>query len=175
MAWRESRGGGGGWAPPGAGAAGGGALVAINSFTQNLRTSVAEQARSLLGADISFRSNRALTPRVNALLDSLIAPDSGKAHPRGGRRALQISFVGMADLPRTARVRLVQVRAVEGGYPFYGAIATEPRGKWRSFADSDGVLVDPVLLSALNARIGDTLALGNGRFPIVGEGEQIGS
>src|ERR1041385_2558407 len=175
MAWRESRGGRRLWLLTGSVVAGVAALVAINSFTQNLRSSVAEQARSLLGADLSFRSNRALTSRVNALLDSLIAPDSSTAHPRSGRRALQISFVGMAYVPRTAGVRLVQVRAVEGGYPFYGSIATEPRGKWRSFADSDGVLVDPVLLSALNARIGDTLALGNGRFPIVGEGEQIGS
>src|ERR1051325_6743601 len=99
MAWRESRGGRRLWLLTGSGIAGGGALVAVNSFTQNLRTSVAEQARSLLGADISFRSNRALTPRVNALLDSLIAPDSGKAHPRGGRPALQIRFVGVADAP----------------------------------------------------------------------------
>ena len=168
MAWRESRGGRRLWLLTGSVVAGVAALVAINSFTQNLRSSVAEQARSLLGADMAFRSNRALTPRVNALLDSLIAPDSSKANPRSGRRALQISFVGMAYVPRTAGVRLVQVRAIEGGYPFYGSIATEPKGKWRSLGDSDGVLVDPVLLSALNARIGDTLALGNGRFPIAG-------
>ena len=168
MAWRESRGRRRLWLLTGSVIAGVAALVAINSFTQNLRTSVAEQARSLLGADMSFRSNRALTPRVDALLDSLVAPDSSHANPRSGRRALQISFVGMAYVPRTAGVRLVQVRAIEGGYPFYGAIATEPNGKWRSLADSDGVLVDPVLLSALNARIGDTLALGNGRFPIAG-------
>jgi putative ABC transport system permease protein len=166
MAWRESRAGRRRlWLLTGAVTAGVAALVAINSFTQNLRTSVAAQARALLGADLAFHSGKALPPAVNALLDSLIVPGPDG---RAGRRALQISFVGMAYVPRTPGVRLVQVRAIEGGYPFYGAISTEPAGRWQRLADADGVLVDPVLLSALGARLGDTLALGNGRFPILG-------
>lgn len=166
MAWRESRAGRRRlWLLTGAVTAGVAALVAINSFTQNLRTSVAAQARALLGADLAFHSGKALPPAVNALLDSLIVPGPDG---RAGRRALQISFVGMAYVPRTPGVRLVQVRAIEGGYPFYGAISTEPAGRWQRLAEADGVLVDPVLLSALGARLGDTLALGNGRFPILG-------
>lgn len=166
MAWRESRAGRRRlWLLTGAVTAGVAALVAINSFTQNLRTSVAAQARALLGADLAFHSGKALPPAVNALLDSLIVPGPDG---RTGRRALQISFVGMAYVPRTPGVRLVQVRAIEGGYPFYGAISTEPAGRWQRLAEADGVLVDPVLLSALGARLGDTLALGNGRFPILG-------
>ena len=170
MAWRESRAGRRRlWLLTGAVTAGVAALVAINSFTQNLRVSVAEQARALLGADLSFRSSRAFPPRVEALLDSLIAPDtSGGSATRGGRRALQVSFVAMAYVPRTTGVRLVQARAVAGGYPFYGEIVTEPAGIWRALDRQDGVLVDPVLLTALRAEVGDTLALGNGRFPILG-------
>jgi putative ABC transport system permease protein len=153
----------------GAVTAGVAALVAINSFTQNLRVSVAEQARALLGADLSFRSGRAFPPRVEALLDSLIAPDSGAGRlARSGRRALQVSFVAMAYVPRTTGVRLVQARAVAGGYPFYGEIVTQPAGRWRALERQNGVLVDPVLLTALHAELGDTLALGNGRFPILG-------
>lgn len=168
MAWRESRAGRRRlWLLTGAITAGVAALVAINSFTQNMRSSVAEQARALLGADLSFSSGRAFPPRVEALLDSLVAPDPAAQEARG-RRALQVSFVGMAYVPRTTGVRLVQVRAVEGGYPFYGEITTEPAGKWRSLAQQDGALVDPVFLSALGARVGDTLALGNARFPILG-------
>ncbi len=168
MAWRESRAGRRRlWLLTGAVTAGVAALVAINSFTQNLRTSVAEQARALLGADLSFHSGKALPPRVDALLDSLIAPGAGPDR-RAGRRALQVSFVAMAYVPRTPGVRLVQARAIEGGYPFYGAIRTDPAGQWRRLATENGVLVDPVLLSGLGARVGDTLALGKGRFPILG-------
>jgi putative ABC transport system permease protein len=168
MAWRESRAGRRRlWLLTGAVTAGVAALVAINSFTQNLRTSVAEQARALLGADISFRSGKVFPPRVEALLDSLITPDSATGRP-AGRRALQVSFVAMAYVPRTPGVRLVQVRAIEGDYPFYGTILTDPAGGWRRLGQQDGALVDPVLLTALGAKLGDTLALGNGRFPILG-------
>lgn len=168
MAWRESRAGRKRlWLLTGAITAGVAALVAINSFTQNLRTSVAEQAKALLGADLSITSRGTFTPRVEALLDSLIAPDSAAQRP-AGLRALQVSFPGMGYVPRTKGARLVQVRAVDGGYPFYGEITTLPAGRWRALSDNDGALVDRALLTALDAQVGDTLALGEARFPILG-------
>ncbi len=168
MAWRESRAGRKRlWLLTGAITAGVAALVAINSFTQNLRTSVAEQANALLGADLSISSRGAFTPRVEALIDSLIAPDSAAQRP-AGRRALQVSFPGMAYVPRSKGIRLVQVRAVEGGFPFYGEITTQPAGRWRALSATDGALVDPALLTALGAELGDTLALGEARLPILG-------
>ena len=168
MAWREARAGRRRlWLLTGAVTAGVAALVAINSFTVNLRTSVAEQAKAILGADLSITARAPFSPRVNALIDSLIAPDSG-AGGSPGRRALQVSFAAMAYVPRTAGVRLVQVRAIEGDFPFYGEITTDPAGRWRALGRRDGALVDPALLAALGGAIGDTLALGNARFPIIG-------
>ena len=168
MAWRESRSGRRRlWLLTGAITAGVAALVAINSFTQNLRTSVAEQAKALLGADLSITSRQKFSPRVEALIDSLVAPDSAARRP-AGRRAMQVSFPAMAYVPRTSGVRLVQVRAVEGGYPYYGEITTQPAGQWRALASMEAALVDPALLTALGARVGDTLALGEARFPILG-------
>jgi putative ABC transport system permease protein len=168
MAWRESRAGRRRlWLLTGAITAGVAALVAINSFTQNLRTSVAEQARALLGADLSISGRAAFSPRVEALFDTLVAPDTAAKRP-AGRRALQVSFPSMAFVTRTEGVRLVQVRAVEGAYPFYGRIITEPAGLWGSLERTDGALVDPTLLAALGGRPGDTLALGEARYPILG-------
>jgi putative ABC transport system permease protein len=168
MAWRESRAGRRRlWLLTGAVSAGVAALVAINSFTQNLRTSVAAQAKALLGADLGLTSRAPFTPRVDALIDSLIAPDTGQGRT-AGRRALEVSFAAMAFVPRTQGVRLVQVRAVDGDFPFYGSITTEPAGLWRELQRRDGTLVDPALLAVLGARIGDTLALGNARLPILG-------
>ncbi len=74
----------------------------------------------------------------------------------------------MGYVPRTSGTRLVQVAAVEGGYPFYGEIRTEPAAAWRELPQGHRVVVDPSLLTALNARLGDTLALGEGRFVISG-------
>jgi putative ABC transport system permease protein len=136
------------------------ALVAIGSFTDNLRDSVRGQARALLGADLALSGRRRLPPAAEAVLDTLTA--------RGGRVARLTSFAGMAYVPRTSGTRLVQVAAVEGGYPFYGEIRTAPAAAWRELQQGGRVVVDPSLLTALNARVGDTLALGEARFAISG-------
>ena len=135
------------------------ALVAINSFTDNLQDSVRRQARALLGADLALVSRQAFSPRVEALLDSL---------SRGARLSRVTSFAGMAYVTRTAGTRLVQVAAVEGQFPFYGEIRTDPQPAWAQLLNGRHVVVDPSLLTALSARIGDTVSLGEGRFVITG-------
>lgn len=168
MAWRESRGARRRlWLLTGAVAAGVAALVAVNSFATNLRDSVTAQAQALLGADLSLSSRRPFSDRVAALTDTLLTPAAGTSQPRG-QVARVTSFGAMAFVPRTAGVRLVQVAAVEPGYPFYGAIVTEPAGAWPALQDGGKVLVDPSLLTALEAQLGDTLALGDARLVIAG-------
>jgi putative ABC transport system permease protein len=146
-------------------AAGVAALVAINGFTENLRTSVGAQAKALLGADLAISSRKPFTARVTSLVDTLRRADTAKTH-RPGRAALVTSFSGMAYVTRTAGVRLVQVKAVEPGYPFYGSIVTAPRDRWATLAEGGRVIVDPTVLTALGARLGDTLALGDARLVI---------
>jgi putative ABC transport system permease protein len=164
MAWRESRS-----TLPRLGllmaavSAGVAALVSINSFSANLQQSVRQQARAVLGADLVLGSGNAFSPRAEALLAELRA----RAGP-GTRQARVARFSGMAYVPRTAGSRLVQVTALEAGYPFYGAIQTEPPGAWPALPEGGGVLVDPSLLAALDARVGDTLALGEARLAIRG-------
>jgi putative ABC transport system permease protein len=136
------------------------ALVAIDSFTENLRDSVRQQAQALLGADLSLLGRQPLTPHAEAVLDTLVAG--------GAQLARVTSFGGMAYVPRTAGTRLVQVAAVQGQYPFYGSIRTDPSTAWSVLQSGPNVVVDPSLLSTLNARVGDTLSLGKTRFVIMG-------
>src|SRR6185437_7146624 len=63
--------------------------------------------------------------------------------------------------------RLVQVRAMGAGAPFYGVIETSPSDKWKDLQSGPYAIVDSSLLIALNARIGDTLSLGYARFAIL--------
>ncbi|MEP6574084.1 MAG: FtsX-like permease family protein [Gemmatimonadota bacterium] len=161
MAWRESRAAGRRLLLLTATISiGVGALVAINSFTDNLRDSVEHQSRNLMGADLSVSSRSALTPKARALVDTLAG--------RGGKLSMVTNFEGMAYVPRTAGARLVRVSAIEGGYPFYGEIRTEPAGSWRLLQSGATALVDASFLTALNAHVGDTLALGESRFVIGG-------
>ncbi len=134
------------------------ALVAINSFTDNLRLSVREQARSLLGADLSLSSQQPFNPGVEALIDTL-----GEA---GVARVT--TFGAMAYTPSGAGARLVQVSALDGSFPFYGEVVTAPAEAWRELQQGRRVIVDPSLLGALGAHVGDSLALGESRFAIAG-------
>jgi putative ABC transport system permease protein len=163
MAWRESRASRRRMALLVASIAlGVAALVAISSFTDSLQASVREQARALLGADLALGSAGPFSARAEDELKKIV----GEA--RGIRVSRLVRFGAMAYVPRTAGARLVQATAVEGGYPFYGRIETSPPGGWERLDEAGGVLVDPALVSALDARVGDTLALGDARLAIRG-------
>src|SRR5688500_2120989 len=138
-------------------AAGVGALVAINSFTDNLRLSVTRQAQTLLGADLAFQGRRPLSERVEALIDSL-----------GGEVARVTTLGAMTYVPRTSGARLAQVSAVRGRYPFYGGIVTAPASAWAALQRGRNAIVDPSLLAALGAEVGDSLSMGETRFHIIG-------
>ena len=136
------------------------ALVAIDSFAANVTDSVREQARGLLGGDASLTSGDPYTPRLSHVLDSL--------ERRGIGEARSTSFASMAVVPRSSGTRLVQVRAVSPGYPFYGQITSDPPPAWPQLQSGPYAVVDPALLVSLDARIGDTLTLGLAKFVIAG-------
>lgn len=142
-----------------------GALVAIASFTDNLRGAVEGQSRALLGGDIALRARATPDSAFRTLLDS-VTRASGALLPAD--RAQVTSFSGMAYVPRTSGTRMVRVSAISGAYPFYGQIRTEPGGAWSRLSSGQVTLVDPSFLTVLGARIGDTMSLGESHFVIAG-------
>jgi putative ABC transport system permease protein len=142
-----------------------GALVAIDSFTDNLRVAVEQQSRALLGGDLSLGTRSEPSPALRTTIDSVILA-SGADRSRDVSEVT--SFAGMAYVVRTAGARLVRVTAVEGGYPFYGQVRTQPAGAWPGLARANITLVDPSFLTALGARVGDTMSLGESHFVIAG-------
>jgi putative ABC transport system permease protein len=137
------------------------ALVAIDSFAGNITASIREQSRTLLGGDLALSSNAPFPERITALVDSL-------ARRPGTTVARVTTFGSMALVPRTGRTRLAQVRAVSDRYPLYGGVETAPAGQFARVHEGTGVVVDPALLVALDAQVGDTLTLGFSRFVIAG-------
>jgi putative ABC transport system permease protein len=136
------------------------ALVAIDSYAGNINRSVREQSRALVGGDVAFSARQGWQKATDSLFDSLQAT--------GVKMARQTSFASMALVARTAGTRLAQVRAVTERYPLYGEVTTEPAGRWAMLHRGRYALADPSLLIALDAKIGDTLQLGYGRFELVG-------
>jgi putative ABC transport system permease protein len=137
------------------------ALVAIESFTTGLQDSVREQSQALLGADLELGSASPFTPEAERTLAAIRAQAGPEA-----QLARTVSFSAMAFVDRTSGTRLVQVVAVEGGYPFYGEMKTDPPGAWAALTRGGGVIVDPSLLLSLDAKVGDTLSLGDSKLPI---------
>ena len=135
------------------------ALVAIDSFSANIIQSVKDQSRALMGGDLSFDSSKPFSANIDSLFDSL-------SH-KGISFARVTTFPSMAVVPRTAGTRFAQVRGVTDNYPFYGNIVTEPAGRWAQLHQGPYAIVDPSLLTSLNANVGDTLKLGFGTFIII--------
>ena len=136
------------------------ALVAIDSFAGNLTNSVRDQSRSLLGGDVAFQAGRPFPAVLDTVLDSV--------RTAGTPIARLTSFASMAFVPRTTGTRLVQVRAVTDNYPLYGEVVTDPPERWSALRDGRGAIIDPALLVALDAHVGDTLQLGFATFTIAG-------
>jgi putative ABC transport system permease protein len=145
------------------------ALVAINSFTDTVRTSVRNQARALLGADLVLSSYQPFSEASEARLEEL----RRAAGPPPARVARAVSFGAMARVPGGGATRLVQVQAVDPGYPFYGTIETAPPGEWGRLAETGGAVADPSLLIALGIEVGQDFALGNAVFTLRGTVENM--
>ncbi|HSD66914.1 MAG TPA: FtsX-like permease family protein, partial [Vicinamibacteria bacterium] len=137
------------------------ALVAINSFTDNLRESVAKEARALLGADLALSVGGPFSPAAESLLDEVRRATTPPADV-----ARVVSFGAMALRTGGETTRLAQVLAVDPAYPYYGSIETAPPGEWARLAETGGAVADASLLVALGARVGDEIALGEARFVV---------
>ena len=66
------------------------------------------------------------------------------------------------------RTQLVELKAVEPGYPFYGKLRTEPAGALESIFNGPNVLVEESLLIRLGLHVGDTINMGQAELRIAG-------
>ncbi|MGB0370759.1 MAG: ABC transporter permease [Opitutales bacterium] len=134
------------------------AMVAIDSFTHNVRDAIEDEAMTLLGADLQVSSRTPFSDDVEFWIQSL-----------GGERARETRFSSMAYFHKDESTRLVQVRALEGGFPFYGTFKTNPEGANPAEYDEPVATIDSVLMAQYELKVGDTLSLGEIEFKIIGE------
>ena len=138
-------------------AAGISALVAIHTLKDSLQRGMETQAKALLGADLQISSRRPIE-------------DEWFAKTPVGLKALsrETAFSSMASVSQGERSRLVQVRALTGGYPFYASVETDPAGVWGSLESGGGVLVERALLEEFGLSVGESVKLGARDFRILG-------
>ncbi|NQZ45343.1 MAG: ABC transporter permease [Flavobacteriaceae bacterium] len=134
------------------------AVVSIQSFSTNLKENIALQSKALMGADYLIDSNQPPNEKVLAIIDSL-----------GGADAKAVGFPSMGLFPKTGDARLIGVKGIEGGFPFYGELETEPKTAAEVYQQEGGALVDATLMLQFEVALGDSIKIGNKMFPIVGK------
>jgi putative ABC transport system permease protein len=146
------------------------ALVAINSFSENLQKDIATEAKSLLGADLIVEGNQPAADTILEALDTL-----GSL-----RQAEVMSLVSMVYFPKNGGTRLAQVRALEGEFPFYGKFSTDPKEAEKTYREASArhqpptpgnqvALVEKTLMLQFDLQTGDTVRVGTVPFVIGGQ------
>ncbi len=133
------------------------ALVAINSFNYNLVKDIDKQSKSLLGADLQVNANKAITEDLKVILDSL-----------PGERAEEQELFSMAYIPKSDGSQFVRIKAINGDFPFYGNLNTEPPIAKNAYQPNKSALVDDGLMLEHGLAVGDSIHLGLAKFVIEG-------
>lgn len=137
------------------------AVVSIQLFSQNLTDNIKRQSKSLMGADFIIDSDNIPNEKAQAIIDSL-QPD-----------AKEVTFVSMAAFPKNGGTKLVNVRGIEGNFPFYGSIKSVPTTAGEEYQKIGGALVDATLMLQYNIEVGDSIKVGELTLPIAGSLKSI--
>ncbi len=131
------------------------AIAMIGSLASSVSRGLAEQGQILLGGDVEF---------------SLVQREATEAELGWMKTQGTISHISimraMAQGPSSST--LVEIKAVDEAYPLYGAMEFE-RDKKLLFLSADGregLGVDPLLLSRLGLKLGDSVKLGQAEFAV---------
>lgn len=138
------------------------ALVAIGAFRQSLAQAIDDQARTLIGADLVVSSARPFDAAAEKLLSSL-----------GERQAREVRLNTMALFARGGGTRFVNLRALDGEFPFYGRMETTPPEAAERYRGGALAIADESLLFQFHAQVGDRVKIGDAEFTIAGALKKI--
>lgn len=133
------------------------ALVAVNSFNDNLLKDIDNQARAFLAADVVLYANESFAEADSLFFDSV-----------ANQQANDARLSSMVSFPQSGATRLVQVVGIEGNYPFYGPFETTPGHALQNYRRGNCALIDENIALQYQLSINDTLKVGKLMLPIAG-------
>ena len=139
-----------------------GAIVALRSVIQSVRLGLMREARAMIAADVVVQTNRPWTAESREAVDKRLA-----AAPVL-ERTESVETTTMVRAEKGANVaRMVELRAVETGFPFYGTLGLQSGRAYRhSVIENHGALVGPELLVQLGVAVGDRIVISGRPFEI---------
>jgi putative ABC transport system permease protein len=142
-------------------ALGTGAIGTINSLSDAIQNAIERDGKVLLGGDLDATLvHRQANAGERAYLASI------------GEVSEVATLRAMARKPDGNGQALVDLKAVDGAYPLYGAISFEGGRGLGSLGRQDGIAVDQSILDQLQLTLGDSITLGRTSFPITAVIEQ---
>ena len=142
-----------------------GAIVALRSVIQSVRGALVTEARTLSAADVVMQSNSAWSENALAIVDDYLA-----RRPEIERTASieTATMVRPADEAK-AVAKMVELRAVQPGFPFYGDLRLAGGRPYAHDLLADGgILVRPELLAQLDVAVGEAVVVGSQTLRIRG-------
>lgn len=133
------------------------AVVSLDSLNNSLQQDIDRNAKELLGADMVINGNRKFEPELEVLFDSLKHPQANEA-----------DMASMVLFKQSGQSRLIRLVALEGDFPFYGAIETLPANAYSLMREQGYALLDETLASQYEVSSGDTIKVGNSLFEVAG-------
>jgi putative ABC transport system permease protein len=137
-------------------------FIALDSFQTSLDRHLTRNSKAILGADLAIIGQRPIEPDQRSALEARL--------PGPWESSNKITFVTMVSGPEQSR--LVQLVAVEQGYPFYGKLVLGQQGRvgnevvQQQLLEQGKLWVYPELLVMLGLNVGDTLRLGSQDYVI---------
>jgi putative ABC transport system permease protein len=140
------------------------AIVVLRSVVQDVRLALTREARVLVGADVVVQSTRPWTEGQRAVVEAALESDLKAAGSDVVETQTMAGAVGEGGA-----MRLVEVRAVEGGFPLYGGLElSDGRPYSHDLLVGHGILVQPELVATLGLHVGDVVRLAGQDFTVRG-------
>jgi putative ABC transport system permease protein len=138
-----------------------GAIAAVQSLSAGIQASLNEDGRAILGGDLAAR-----------LLHERASPEQQRWLAAQGDLAVTAEMRAVAHrADDAARSTLVELKAVDGAYPLYGALELTGAGGQAAdpgavFADARSAVAEQTLLDRLGLAVGDEIAVGDATLRI---------
>ena len=138
-----------------------GAIVAMRSVIQSVRGGLVREARAMLAADVIISTNRPWAPDVRRQIEERLALAPVQARTEAVETATMVRAEGRNV------ARMVELRAVQPGFPFYGEIELEGGQRYSHDLLRDrGAIARPELLAQLGVKQGDAILIGGQPFTV---------
>lgn len=128
-------------------------VLALGSISDRMEKGLSQQSREYMAGDRTLRAARAVP-----------AEWLEQAKADGLKVGEQLSFATMTFAGDTPQ--LADVKAVDGVYPMYGELETDPPGLK---PEPGTALLAPRLLALLNLKVGDNIDVGDATLRIAGQ------